>query len=194
MRGVEIIKALGSDVEKMLKDIPVDHLVHGVQLYNRALFIKYFKGYRPQVAGRKRILELVNREIREKENEELAQLLVTLWNRANGRLYHAMYNKVRSINEEVDRIERIDDERAMRFMDELLEEYNSDRIYLCILLNEVKFSREAIKRKLGKEIPLKVWPPPPERAEEKEAPQGEEEESKPGEETGTPGSSTGEQE
>jgi len=162
MKLVEVIKALGNDVDKMLADIPLDHVIKGLQVNNRPLYVKYFKGSRLDKSGRRRVRDLIDQEIGQKGNEELAQLFQTLWNRANGRLYHAMYSKVRSINPEVDKIVRIEDERALKFMDDLLLEFDADRIYLCVMLDEVRFSKEAVKEKLGKEIPLESWPPPPE--------------------------------
>jgi hypothetical protein len=162
MNGVEIVRGIGNDVDMLLKDIPIEHIVNGVQMYNRAYFVRYFKGYRLQVSGRKRVRELVDREIAEKGSEELAQLLFTLWNRANGRLYHAIYNKVRSINEQVDKIEKIEDPKAAEFLDELLTQFDKDRLFLCILINEVRMSPEVLKEKLGKDVPLAEWPPAPE--------------------------------
>jgi len=185
MNGVEVIRSLGAELDKLLKDIPIEHVVKGVQVISRALYVRYFKGYRLQVAGKKRVRSLIDREIREKESEELAQLFITLWNRANGRLYHAMYNQVRTVNEEVDKIELIEDEDASRFLDELLQSYDEDRLYLCILINEVKFSKQVVKEKLGKEIPFEEWPPPADPGEEEEEEEEEEnEEQEQGEEGG----------
>jgi hypothetical protein len=161
MGAVETIKAIeAADLSTFLKDIPADLVVRGVQAYSRPLFVRYFKGYRIQMAA-KRVREMVDHEVVGKGSEELGQLLSTLWNRANGRLYHAMYNKVRTVDENVDRIERIDDEKAEGFMAELLGDHDATRIYLCILFNEVKFSKEAIEKKLGKKIPIDPWPPKP---------------------------------
>jgi hypothetical protein len=170
MNGVDIIKSLGDELDVMLKDIPVEHIVKGVQVFSRALYIRYFKGYRLQVAGKKRVRALVDREIGEKDNEELSQLLMTLWNRANGRLYHAMYNKIRTVNEEVDKIERIEDDAAGLFLDELMEEgFDAARLYMCILFNEVKFSKEIITTKLERTVPFAEWPPEPVEDEEEVA-------------------------
>jgi len=187
MTGAEVIKSLGpEELEKLLKDIPIDHIVKGVQVFSRPLFVRYFKGYRLQVAGKKRVRGLIDKEIKEKGNEELSQLFGTLWNRANGRLYHAMYNHVRSINEEVDKIERIEDEEAGRFLDELLQEFDADRIYLCILIHEVKFSREIVKEKLDKEIPFEEWPPKPDPEEGEEELPAEESQVAPGDDASEP--------
>ena len=181
MNGADVVKSLGTELDVMLRDIPIEHIVKGVQVYNRALFIRYFKGYRLQVAGRKRVRALVDKEIREKGSEELGQLLMTLWNRANGRLCHAMYNHVRNVDEEVDKIERIEDEAAGAILDELLQEYDADRLYLCILFNEVKVSREIVKAKLDKEIPFEEWPPQPQPEEDDEEPEQGEADDKPAE-------------
>lgn len=168
MNGVKTLKALGSDLDSMLKDVPVNHVVRGVQVLNRGLFIRYFKGFRLEVLGKKRIRELVQNEALDKGNEELAQLFMTLWNRANGKLYHSMYNLVRTVNEEVDKIELVEDARAEEFLEELLKEFDAKRIFLSVLFNEVKFSKEAIQKKLGLEVPLEEWPPPPSPEEEAE--------------------------
>jgi len=168
MTGVETIRALGDDASKLLKDIPIDYVVKGVQVLSRPLFIRYFKGYRIQVAG-KRLKEMIDREVLDRENEELAQLFMTLWNRANGRLYHATYNLVRTIDEEVDKIESIDDEQAREFLDGLLEDFDAPRIFMCILLNEVRFSKEVIKEKLDRDVPVDEWPPKPDKDEDADA-------------------------
>lgn len=175
MTGVEAIKALDSDTAILLKDIPIDHIVKGVQVLSRSLYIRYFKGYRIQVHGKKRVRQLIEREILEKENDELAQLLMTLWNRANGPLYHGMYNQVRQINEDVDEIEKIEDESAEKIIDELAEDFDSARIFACVLFNEVKFSKEIIEKKLGKPVPIDPWPPEVVPEESEEGEEGEEE-------------------
>lgn len=180
MTGVDAIKALGSDSEILLKDIPIEHIVKGVQVLSRPLYIRYFKGYRIHIHGKKRVRQLMDREILEKDNDEVSQLLMTLWNRANGPLYHAVYNQVRSINEEVHKIEKIEDEDAGRFLDQLLEEYDPERLFICILFNEVKFSKEIVELKLGKLITIDPWPP--EVKEEEEEVTGEGEEGKQAEE------------
>ena len=72
------------------------------------------------------------------------------------------------VDEEVDKIELIEDEAAGKILDELLNEYDADRLYLCILFNEVKVSREIVKAKLDKDIPFEEWPPKPEPEEDEE--------------------------
>jgi len=165
MNSVTTLSAVEEHLELVLKDIPLEHVVKGIGLVNRALFVRYFKGFRLQVLGRKRVRELLQKEAIEKKSEDVAQVFITLWNRANGKLYHAIYNLVKTVNEDVDKIEHIEDDKAEAFLDELLTEFDATRIYLAVLFNEVKFSREAIRKKLEKEIPFEVWPPPPEPEE-----------------------------
>ena len=165
MNAAEVFKALGTEADKLVKDIPVDHIIRGVQVYSRALYIRYFKGYRTQTAT-KRVRLMVDREILEKGNEELAQLLSTLWNRAKGRLYHSTYNLIRSVNENVEEIDLIEDEQAAGFLDELLEEFHPAEIFLCIVFNEVRFSKAVIEEKLKRTMPFDSWPPEKEKEEE----------------------------
>jgi len=159
MGASDTFKVLSSDeLGTFLKDIPSELVVRGVQSSARSLFVRYFKGYRVQTAS-KRVREMVENEVVAKGNEELAQLFTTLWNRANGRLYHSVYNKVRTVNEDVHKIELIEDDKADVFLTDLLKEFDAARVYLCILLNEVKFSKEMVQKHIGKAIPIVPWPP-----------------------------------
>lgn len=161
MTGIETLKAVKADVDRMVKDIPMWHIVRGVQILNKGVYVRYFQGQRLEVKGRARIKEMVDTEIFKKDSEPVSQLIMTLWTRSNGALYHTLYNLVKSINEEVDKIEKIEDDKASEFLDTLLKDFDKDRIFLCILFNEVKFSREIIEAKLGRPVPFEVWPPAP---------------------------------
>ncbi|GEM_PF-2393764 len=166
MTGIEILKALKSDVDRIVKEIPMWHIVRGVQILNKGIFVRYFQGQRLEVKGKARIKDMIENEIFKKESEPVAQLIMTLWTRMNGDLYQDMYDMVRTINEEVDKIELIDDEKASVFLDELRKGYDRDKILWCIIFNEVKFSKAVVELKLERPIPFEVWPPPVSTEEE----------------------------
>ncbi len=161
MTGIETLRALKVDVDRMVKDIPMWHIVRGVQILNKGVYVRYFQGQRLEIKGRARIKEMVENEIFKRDSEPVAQLVMTLWTRSNGALYHTMYNLVKTINEEVDKIEKIEDDKAGEFLDEMLKQFDKDRIFWCIIFNEVKFSSAVIEAKLGRPIPFEVWPPAP---------------------------------
>lgn len=160
MTALETIKAVKEDIDKIARDIPMWHIVRGVQILDKGIYTRYFRGQRIEVKGRSRIKEMIDNEIFKKDSEPIAQLVMTLWTRSNGQLYHGMYDLVSSVNEKVDEIELIDDTVASEFCDRLLEYFDKDRIYWCILFNEVKFSKAVIEAKLGRTVPFEVWPPP----------------------------------
>lgn len=161
MTGIETLKALKGDVDRIVKDIPMWHIVRGVQILNKGVYVRYFQGQRLEVKGRARIKEMIETEIFKKDSEPVSQLIMTLWTRSSGLLYHTMYQLVKGINEEVDKIEKIEDDKANEFFDVLLKDFDKDRIFWCIVFNEVKFSKAVIEARLGRAVPFEVWPPAP---------------------------------
>jgi len=152
MRGIQ------QHLQLFVRDIPMEHIVRGTQMLDQAVYFRYFKGYRIQKLGRKKIIELVEREVYEKENEKLAELFVALWNRANGALYHEMLHHVKKINEDVEAIERIEDEDAARISEMMLEEYDKDQLFICVVINQVKFGSEFVEKTFGYPLPERPEP------------------------------------
>ena len=105
-------------------------------------------------------MELVEREIYEKGSEKLAELMIALWNRANGALYHEMLHHVKKINEDVEAIESIEDEEAEKISEMMLEEYDKERLFICVVLNQVKFSPEFVLENFGHPLPDRPDPEP----------------------------------
>ena len=156
LRGVQ------PHLELLVHDIPMEHIVRGTQMLDKPVYYRYFKGYRVQKLGRKKIIELIEREVYEKENEKLAELFMALWNRANGSLYHEMLLHVKKINEDVEAIERIEDEDATRITEMMAEEYDKERLFICVVLNQVKFSPEFVLDTFGHPLPDRPDPEPEE--------------------------------
>ena len=161
MRGIQ------PHLQLFVRDIPMEHIVRGTQMLDQPVYYRYFKGYRIQKLGRKKILELIEREVLEKENEKLAELFVALWNRANGALYHEMLHHVKKINEDVEAIEAIEDEDAAKIAEMMLEEYDKERLFICVVINQVKFSSEFVEKTFGSPLPVRPEPEPEPEPEEK---------------------------
>ena len=154
MRGIE------PHLQLFVRDIPMEHIVRGTKMLDQPVYFRYFKGYRIQKLGRKKIVELVEREIYEKDNEKLAELMIALWNRANGALYHEMLHHVKKINEDVEAIEVIEDEDAEKISEMMLEEYDKERLFICVVINQVRFTPEFVEKTFGLAPPDRPDPEP----------------------------------
>ena len=177
--GLEVFKKLEADFDELLESIPVGLIIDTVRRLSPATYMRYFRGYRPQSLGRAKVTEALRKEIYEKDNAAVADLVNLLWNQANRKLYKAMHEHVRKINENVEEIERIEDDTANEIIDDLLTKFSRKEILFCVRLNEVKFSEEVIEKRLIKgEDDWKK-----ESSEEKEGPEGEKEQDTPETET-----------
>jgi len=130
--------------DRVIETIPLHFFVDHISKVDKALYFKYFKGYRPQKLGRKRIADSLRKELYEKNNEMVADLLQILWNQANNKIYHAMLALVKTVNEDVESIERIADDKAKEFIEALKKDFTPEDIYICVRLNEVKFDEAII--------------------------------------------------
>ena len=91
----------------------------------------------------------VKKEILEgKGNVVFANMIILHWNQANAYLYQDMVEHVKTINEDVEAIEKITDEQANPILDDLLERYAQVDVLLCTRLNGVRFDESLIQRRL----------------------------------------------
>jgi hypothetical protein len=161
MTSVESFVLLGDRFERVVRPLDLGLTIEHVRRLAPAVFARHFKGYRPQMLGRKRVTESLRFEVFEKSNESVGDILVLLWNQRMRDLYSAMVERVRTINENVEEIERIPDEQANVFLDDLLVQFDRDDVLICVRLNEVRFSSEVIARRLeGLEAAPAPEPPP----------------------------------
>lgn len=148
MTSVESFVLLGDRFERAVRPLDLGLTIEHVRRLAPAVFARHFKGYRPQMLGRKRVTESLRFEVFERSNESVGDILVLLWNQRMRDLYGAMVERVRTINENVEEIERIPDEQANAFLDDLLVQFDRDDVLICVRLNEVRFSPEVIARRL----------------------------------------------
>ncbi len=117
---------------------------------DRGFHFKHFKGYRPDKIGRGRIAQIAKREIfgAGGGNELFANLIIVHWNEAKRDLYREMVAHVQTIDEDVEKVERIDDAKANTMIDDLLERHDRRDILLCVRLNGVRFGAGLIEARL----------------------------------------------
>ena len=75
-------------------------------------------------------------------------MIILHWNQAHGHLYQDMVEHVKTINEDVEAIEKITDEQAHPILDDLLGRYAQVDVLLCTRLNGVRFGEELIQSRL----------------------------------------------
>lgn len=148
MTSVESFALLGDRFERVARPLDLGLMIEHVRRLAPAVYARHFKGYRPQTLGRKRVTESLRFEVFEKANEAVGDILVLLWNQRMRDLYAAMVEHVRTINENVEEIERIPDEQANAFLDDLLARFDRDDVLICVRLNEVRFGPEVVARRL----------------------------------------------
>lgn len=145
--------------QKMIRSIPPRQLVAQMARLDRRVFYRWFKGYRPDKVSRAQMVECVRKEVIEGSNESFGELLVVAWNASNWDLYEAMRKNVAKINPNVEAIERIEDEQAREIVADLKSQsFDDEDIYICTVLNEVRFTPEF-------KAALKPGAPAPEAAE-----------------------------
>ena len=145
---------LGADLGPTLRSLKPHVVIRDLRLVDPRLFTRYFKGFRPDKVGRGRLVSILTPEILERENTKVMQLVTLLWNHANQKLYKAMRDLVRTIDPDVEKVKKIEDEQAASFLETLLEKgYKREQIHACVCLNGVRFSKEFIEGSVAPQPP-----------------------------------------
>jgi len=160
MTSAETIGKLESKFEKLIKPIDLFMLIEHVRRLDPMAFARHFKGYRPQMLGRKRVVKALAFEVFTRKNEVVGDIITLLWNQTRRDVYDAMHELVSTIDEDVESITEIPDERANAFIDVLLEDFDRDDILFCVRLNDVRFNEPVIVARLeGDQVPEKSVEP-----------------------------------
>ena len=169
----EVIRSLDETLLcRMVFAISPARIVPELARLDRRVYFRYFKGYRPDKISRKKVLAAVRTEIVDGDDERFAELVVLGWNAAHWELYEAMRKNVAKINPDVEAIERIEDDQAAAIVADLSSRFEREDIYLCSMLNEVRFSPE-FKAKLDPTAEVADEPSGEAAAEPGEAPEAE---------------------
>ena len=140
---LDVIRSFTDEMlSRLVRSIPPRQVVAQIAKLDRRVYFRYFKGYRADKVTRTQMLDCVQKEVLKADNETMSELLVVAWNAANWNLYEAMRKNVAKINPNVEEIERIEDDQAKDILAELAEEFESEDIWICTVLNEVRFTPE----------------------------------------------------
>ena len=146
--GIGVFEHLKELFPSILRSIPIGLLIDTVRRLDAPTYFRHFKGFRPQSLGRNRVTTALIKEVYDRKNAAVADLINLLWNQSNRDLYKAMHNLVREVNEKVEEIESIDDQKANEIIDTLLKDFSRENIYLCVRMNEVKFNEKVVQTRL----------------------------------------------
>lgn len=141
-------------LEHLVRSLKPNRIISECARGDRAAYYRNFKGYRMEKFGRPQILKISQKELYTRQNEFWAQLLIVLWNEGHKDLYNAVKVKVETIDDDVEKVERIEDEVADPWITEFLEKFAIEDILICVYLNEVRFTDAFIRRRL--ETPLGI--------------------------------------
>ena len=146
---IESLRSCEQHFDAILKHVHVRRLVAEIQAADKGFHYRYFKGYRPEKIGRGRIKKIAQKEVFSGEGHELfANLIIIHWNESQRHLYQEMLTHVQAINEDVEAIEKIEDDNAHAIIDDLLERHTLGDIYVCVRLNGVRFDEALIESRL----------------------------------------------
>jgi len=147
---INAIRSVSDHLDILIRSVSPQRLIHEMSLGDKAFYFKHFKGFRPDKVGRGRIRKIAEKEILGKDpgHELFANLIIVHWNEKHGGLYRDLVEHVKTINEDVEAIEAIEDDKANQIIDDLLARHAKEAIYLCVRLNEVRFSTEVIEARL----------------------------------------------
>lgn len=141
----DAIDALQSLPDKMFarlcRRVPLRTFLPELERLDRAVFYRYFKGYRPGKIDAVHLERVLRKEIFTGHNGLLAQLVIYNWDEAEWRLYGALQKQVKTINEDVEAIESISDEQANPIMDALEAEFDKRDVFIATIINGVRVSK-----------------------------------------------------
>jgi len=156
MTSVETLSLLKDHFARLVKSLDLGILLEYVRKTDGFAYARHFKGYRPQTLGPKRVAAAIAFEVFERNNTTMGDILTLLWNQEHRDVYHAMHDHVASISEDVESIEKIEDDKANAFLDDMLARFDPVDVLTCVRLNEVRFSEAVITARLGGTAPAEA--------------------------------------
>jgi len=143
--SIDSFARLNDEFNHLVKSVDRTILLDYCRRLAPMVYARYFKGFRPQSLGRKRITNALRDEVYERKNEAIGDILTLLWNQARKDVYQAMLDHVKTISEDVETIKEIEDGTARAFIEDLDERFDKRDILICVCLNDVRFSDEVVE-------------------------------------------------
>ncbi len=141
-------------LDRVMKSLKPSRIIQEVARGDKASYFRHFKGYRVETFGRPQLVAIARKEMQGRKNEFWAQLLIVLWNDSNKDLYVAFRDKVATLHTDVEKVLKIGDELAGKWVDELVGRFALEDILICVHMNEVRFTDGFIRSRL--EAPINV--------------------------------------
>lgn len=146
---IAALRSVAEHLDEVIRHVNAKRVAIEIGRTDKAFHFKHFKGYRVEKIGRGRIKKIAEREVLQGDGHELfANLLIIHWNEAHAKLYEEMVTHVKTINEDVEAIERIEPDAAHAIIDDLLGRHELVDVLLCVRLNGVRFDEEVIASRL----------------------------------------------
>ena len=151
---IAALRSVSEHIDEVIRHVNPRRLVVELSKADKAFHFKHFKAYRPEKISRGLVKKVMQREVFADPGHELfANLLIIHWNEGHARLYEEVVTHVKTINEDVEAIERIEDEKAHAIIDDLAKRHARTDILLCVRLNGVRFAEELIVSRLERGEP-----------------------------------------
>jgi len=148
---IQALRSVADRFDDILRHVQPKRLVAELAKADKAFHFRYFKGYRPEAIGRGRVRQIAQKEVFADPGHALfANLIIIHWNEAHANMYRDIVTHVRAINEDVEAIELIDQDKAHTIIDDMLARHSREAFYLCVKLNGVRFDDEIIESRLVK--------------------------------------------
>lgn len=146
---IEALRQCRDQFDDILRVVNPKRIAADMARADKAFHFRNFKGYRANAIGRGRLRKVAARELFAGDGHELfANVLIIHWNNAKATLYREMVAHVKTINEDVEAIEEIPDDRAHAIIDDLLQRHPPVDVLLCVRLNGVRFSDSVVDSRL----------------------------------------------
>lgn len=127
---------------RVCRRIPLRAFLPELEKLDRPVFFRYFKGLRPQKIDGPYLEKVFRKEIFEKNDGLLAQLVIFNYDEAEHRLYADLQTEVKKINEDVEAIETISDEQGNAICDALQATFDERDIYIAFAINGVRVAAD----------------------------------------------------
>lgn len=134
---------------RLCRAIPMRTFLPELERLDRAVFYRYFKGYRPQKIDAGHLEKVLRKEIFDNSNGLLAQLAIYNWDEAEWRLYQQLQKHIKAINEDVEAITAISAEEANPILDALDAEFDKRDVYIATIINGVRVSPEYVAERFA---------------------------------------------
>lgn len=146
---IAALRSISDHMDEIVRHVKAKRLAAELARADKAFHFRHFKGLRPEKVGRSLVRKIIDKEVLAEPGHELfANLLIIHWNEGHAKLYEEMVTHVRTIDEDVEAIERIEDDKAHAIIDDLLLRHALVDILLCVRLNGVRFGEELVQSRL----------------------------------------------